>query len=313
MIRLTDSRLCTGDTHILKSIVVSDRFSILAMQQFLCGIDTMNTPHSTPVLQRRIDSDPHIPVQSPAPAMTDRIWYLQRCQLFEKLSTEELQQLESASRLKTYPKGATLYFPDDAADSLFVIVEGRVRLVSITPDGKQAILALFGPGDLFGELSLVGAEQRDDFAETIVASKVLNIPRPIVESVMQRNASLSLGITKLIGFRRRRIERRLRSLLFRSNRDRLASLLWELVEQYGRSTPEGVLIDLKLSHQDLASLIGVTRESVTISLGELQSAGMIAIGRQKVVIRNLTSLSETVGENPEAIRRQLALQAGGNL
>ena len=72
--------------------------------------------------------------------------------------------------------------------------------------------------------------------------------------------------------------------MFRSNRDRLLGLLRELLEQYGRQIIEGILIDIRLSHQDLASLIGMTRESVTIVLGELQNERLITIGRQRIVV-----------------------------
>jgi CRP-like cAMP-binding protein len=102
-------------------------------------------------------------------------------------------------------------------------------------------------------------------------------------------------VTKLIGLRRKRVERRLRSLLFRSNRDRLAHLLLELVEQYGRTTHEGVLLDIKLSHQELSSIIGATRETVTTLLGEMQLDGLLKVSRQKVVVRDLRRLAADQG------------------
>ena len=93
-----------------------------------------------------------------------------------------------------------------------------------------------------------------------------------------------MAVTRYIGLRRRSLERRLKNLMFRSNRDRLLGLLRELLEQYGRQIIEGILIDIRLSHQDLASLIGMTRESVTIVLGELQNERLITIGRQRIVV-----------------------------
>ena len=228
--------------------------------------------------------------------MSERVWYLQNCGLFEHLSDADLAELEARARQRKVPKNGTIYFPQDDADAVYVLLEGRVRLVSITREGKQAILALFGPGDLFGELALAGADQRDEYAEAAVASKVLAIPRDAVEAVMEQNAALTLAVTKLIGWRRRRLERRLRNLLFCSNRERLTGLLWDLVEQYGRRINEGVLLDIKLSHQDLANLIGVTRESVTLALGELQLEGVLSVGRQRIVIKNLDGLARLADE-----------------
>ena len=228
--------------------------------------------------------------------MSERVWYLQKCGLFEHLPDAELVELERRARLRKIPRNGTIYFPRDDADAIYVVLEGRVRLVSITRDGKQAILALFEPGDLFGELALAGADRRDDYAEAVVSSQVLCVPRDAVEAVMERNPNLTLAVTKLIGWRRRRLERRLRSLLFASNRERLTSLLWDLLEQYGSRVSDGVLLDIRLSHQDLANLIGVTRESVTLALGELQSEGVVSLGRQRIVVRNLDGLARLVDE-----------------
>lgn len=236
--------------------------------------------------------------------MSDRVWYIQRCELFERLTPSDLGVLESAARVRSFARKSVVYFPQDAADAVYVVAEGRIRLVSITPDGKEAILAFFEPGDLFGELALLDGEPREEYAEAVLASKVIAIPRTSVDEVMSRNPSLTMAITKLIGWRRKRLERRLRNLLFRSNRERLSSLLWELTERYGRRIDEGLLIDIKLSHQDLAGLIGVTRESVTLALGELQAEGMISVGRQRIVVHNVSQLAKSAGETKTTPFRQ---------
>lgn len=232
--------------------------------------------------------------------MSDRIWSIQRCRLFEKLSAADLASLETRARVRSFPKNSTVYLPRDLADSVYVLAEGRVRLVSITADGKQAILGFVEPGDLFGELAITGTTQREEHAEAALASTIVAIPRDALEGVLEQNAGLTLAITRLIGWRKQKIERRLRNLLFRSNRERLLGLLWELVEQYGRQVPEGLLIDIKLSHQDLANLIGVTRESVTLILGELQLEGLVLVGRQRVVVRSLERLAGAAGEQMPA-------------
>ena len=101
-------------------------------------------------------------------------------------------------------------------------------------------------------------------------------------------------MTKLFGLRRQRVERRLKYLLFRSNRERLVHLLLELAEQYGRPTPAGVELRIKLSHQDLASIIGSTRETVTVVLGELQNEGRLQLGRRKIVLTDVAQLADSV-------------------
>lgn len=228
--------------------------------------------------------------------MPEQIWCIQNCRLFEQLSEADLKFLEQQSRVRVFPGNSSVYFPHEAADTVLVLITGRIRLYSITPEGKQAILAIIEPGELFGELALVGSDVREEFAQAVGNSRVVAIPRDAMETVLLKNAKLSLAVTKFVGLRQRRLERRLKNLLFRSNRERLLGLLSELVEQYGRHVDEGLLIDIKLSHQDLAGLIGVTRESVTLALGELQSERLITIGRQRIVILNEHKLALAAGQ-----------------
>ena len=223
--------------------------------------------------------------------MPQQFWYVRDCLLFQRLSAQQLDQLERGARMREFPRNSTIFLPSDVADGVFLLGQGRVRICSNTTGGKQAILAFIDPGEVFGELSLIQGGEREERAEAAVDSTVILLPGDELRQMLEESASLSLGVTKLIGLRRKRIERRLRNLLFRSNRDRLGHLLLELTEHYGKTIDEGVLLDIKLSHQELASIIGVTRETVTTLLGEMQLDGFLLIGRQKIVIRNLRRLS----------------------
>lgn len=229
--------------------------------------------------------------------MAEHHWYIKNCRLFEKLTPDQFSRLEKRARMRRFPKGSPVYLPSDAASSVFLLAEGRVKLCSVTPDGKQAILAFIEPGELFGELSLFEEGESDEYAETMAKSTLVMLPRDVVEELMGESPGLVLSVTKLMGLRRRRMERRLKSLLFRSNRDRLVHLLLDLTNQYGHQTSEGIQLKIPLSHQDLASIIGATRETVTTLLGELQLGGYIKVARQKLLIRQLSGLAELV-ESP---------------
>jgi len=232
--------------------------------------------------------------------MPEKIWFLKSCSILERLSPTELAELEARARVKKFPSKNPIYLPSDQSDAVLLLVSGRVKICGFTADGRQSILAFIEPGELFGELAMFDGGARQECAETTEASTVVCIPRDALWQIMERHADVSLGITKLIGLRRRRIERRLRYLLFRSNRDRLIHLLLELAEQYGQATAEGVHLRIKLSHQDLACIIGSTRETVTVVLGELQLERLIKVGRQRIIITNLKKLADgVVAEVPE--------------
>lgn len=232
--------------------------------------------------------------------MPGRYWHLKHNEVLAALSGDQLRRLESRSRAKSFAPGSPIYLPSDLADGVLLLTEGRVRICSTSEDGKRAILAYVDPGELFGELSLLGDVVRDELAEAVERSQVILMPRDEIQRVMQDNARLTLGITKLVGLRRQRIERRLKSLLFRSVRQRLADLLLELAERYGKSTATGVFIDLRLSHQEMASAIGSTRESVTLMLGEWTAAGIIEKRRNRVTVLALERLRRLVESVPSS-------------
>jgi CRP-like cAMP-binding protein len=156
-------------------------------------------------------------------------------------------------------------------------------------------LAIIDPGELFGELAMLDAGQREEFAEAMETSTVVLMPGDEIRRLMEESPQLSLGVTKLMGMRRRRVERRLKSLLFRSNRERLVHLLLELAEKYGQPCSEGLRIGIKLSHQDLASIIGSTRETVTVVLGELQTEKNVIIKRRQIILARPDILAAAIG------------------
>lgn len=236
--------------------------------------------------------------------MPEKLWYLKNCRVFEQLPDEALKRLETVSSTKAFPRKNPIYLPADESRTVFLLLKGRAKICHLTPDGKQSILAFIEPGELFGELAIFGEGQRDEYAEAVENTVVARIPGEEFERILQQSVETSLGITKMIGLRRRRIERRLKHLLFLSNRDKLTHLLLELAEQYGSRTASGIELTIKLSHQDLANVIGSTRETVTVVLGELQSEGFIKVGRRRLTLLDLDGLAANVQTQPPSLPDQ---------
>jgi CRP-like cAMP-binding protein len=226
--------------------------------------------------------------------MSEKLWYLKNCPLFEQLSADDLKNVEARSKSRTFARGTPIYLPLDETNSVFLLASGRVKICHLTPDGKQSILAFIEPGELFGELALLEVGPRDEYAESAEKSTIVLIPGEVMQQLMESHAGVTLGVTKLIGMRRRRIEQRLKNLLFLSNRDRLTHLLLELAEQYGTRENGGLRLRIQLSHQDLANVIGSTRETVTVVLGEMQQEGILSVGRRRIVILDLHKLASGV-------------------
>lgn len=240
--------------------------------------------------------------------MAERHWYIKNCDLFEQLEPAQFSLIEREARVRRFTKGSPVYLPADASESVFLLAEGRIKLTSITPDGKQAILAFIEPGELFGEMALFGGGGREEYAEAMAASVVAMIPTGSLDRVMRDAPDLALRVTKLVGLRRQRVERRLRSLLFRSNKDRLVHFLLELCDTYGKPTPQGLHLAIPLSHQDIANVIGTTRETVTHLLGDLQLNGVLKVGRQKLIVRDVGKLAAEAEDGGEVRTRHAVVE-----
>jgi CRP/FNR family transcriptional regulator, cyclic AMP receptor protein len=242
--------------------------------------------------------------------MEDKLWYLKNSSLFEQLDAAEIATIESRSRMQKFARKGLVYLPSDQGDSVFLLTSGRIKLFHVTAEGKETVLAFMEPGELFGELALfMPGQQREEFAEAMSASTVVMIPGSEIRRLMELKPSLTIEITRLMGLRRQRVERRLKSLLFRSNRDRLVYLLLELAEKYGERVPEGLQLGIRLSHQELASVIGSTRETVTVLLGELQYERTLIVKRRRVILTNLDQLVNSLDEVPPEVAR-LATSVG---
>lgn len=224
--------------------------------------------------------------------MDRTIWYLKRCNLFERLSDAEAALLDRRALTRRVRKGTLVYAPAEPGEYVLVLAAGRVKIKDVTPDGRETILAFIEEGELFGELALMDGHPREEYAETVADSHIVAIPRGDLLALLETRADLALSVTRLIGLRRQRVENRLRNLLFLSSRDRMSRILLELAEAHGERSGNRVKIRFPLSHQDLASLIGVTRETATIALGQMQQAGLIEVSRRRVAIIDLRRLKE---------------------
>jgi CRP-like cAMP-binding protein len=200
--------------------------------------------------------------------------------------------------LRSFARRSLIYAPTEPGQSVLLVASGRVKIKDITADGKETILAFIEEGELFGELALVDEEPRQEYAEAAEDCQILAIPREDILWLMSQRPDVALSITKLVGLRRRRIENRFRNVLFLSSRERMIHLLMELADTHGTRVGFATEIGLPLSHQELASLIGVTRETVTVVLGQLQAEGLIRVQRRRIVILSLRKLSKEVNKVP---------------
>ncbi len=206
-----------------------------------------------------------------------KLWYISTNSLFMGLPEKEMKVMASIMRTDEIKKKNRVYTAGDKSDKIYMLKEGMVKLSRLSDDGRELTVELLEPGDIFGELSIAGEEERETSAEAIEDSMICAINRQEFEDFIGKNPGFSLAITRFIGFRLRRIESRLENLIFRDVRSRLQMLFSDLAAKYGQQSQEGLRIKLKLTHQDIANLIGSSRETVTLEINKLKKEGSLQV------------------------------------
>lgn len=230
--------------------------------------------------------------RSPKLARSSRFWCVEHFSLADVLDDEEKEELHRYMRFVNYRAGETIYLPGDPSDTVYTLHRGRVRLSYLDESGRRLTFAIIGRGQLFGETALVSEGPRRWVAEAIEDTTLCIVHKGDLLSFTHRNPKLVLKIIKLIGERMVEIESKLEHLLFKDARARLAGTLSQLGQDFGERGAEGVRIGFTLTHQELAYLIGASRETTSAILGELEREGLISKGRGKIVLIDPDGLEE---------------------
>ncbi|MEP0368544.1 MAG: Crp/Fnr family transcriptional regulator [Cyclobacteriaceae bacterium] len=219
------------------------------------------------------------------------IWYFEETDLFEILCPHKTPELETKHHPNVYAKDDYIYFPDDESSNIYMVAQGRVKIGSYTDDGKEIIKAILAKGEIFGEMALTGEERRSDFAVAMDSNtRVCPMTIDDLQDLMKDNKELSFKIFKIIGFRFRRLERRIESLVFKDARTRIVEFLKEMAEEKGQKVGFETMIKNHLTHKDIASLTGTSRQTVTTVMNELREENVINFDRRRILIRDLEKL-----------------------
>jgi len=218
-----------------------------------------------------------------APEHPDKIWYLRQTRLFDRLNESQLRHLAMHSEMREYPRGEVILGPNPEPDLVYFVKAGRVKVSTCSVDGKEQILALLERGDLFGELT-PRAPAAPTRAEAFDHSVVCRLQRPLFEDVMRNTPEVALEVIRLLARRLHTAEREIEDLALRDVPGRLASLLLRLAEEYGEPHDRGIRLSFRLTHQDLAHMVGSTRETVTMIMNRFRDHGVIAVEHRILII-----------------------------
>jgi CRP/FNR family transcriptional regulator, cyclic AMP receptor protein len=223
-----------------------------------------------------------------------KLWYLERFNLFSGIQQHDKEELARMSLMEKKPKGSYIYLPSDPANSLYLLKEGHVRVSRITEDGKEITLTLLSPGEIFGEVALADDSPRDHVAQAVDDVLLCQFHKREFENFLRSKPDLAFRIIKLIGLRFRKMETRVVDLICKDVTTRVCELLLNLTDQH-RTPAEGTFHQMiKLSHQDIASLVGVSRQTTTETLDRLKSQGIIDLGHRSIILKDQNKLEALI-------------------
>jgi CRP/FNR family transcriptional regulator, cyclic AMP receptor protein len=218
------------------------------------------------------------------------LWYLKKIALFADLPAPAVQKLSETVELREVRRRQVIYLPGDPGASIFFVNGGRVKISKVTRDGKELTLAYRGPGEIFGELCMLEGGPREEMAEAMENAMITELARDEFEKLIQAHGMLGYRLTKAMLQRRREVENKVEQLLFKDVNAKLAELLLRLGNEYGVQSGRGTLVALKITHQEMANLIGSTRETVSLTLSMFKKKGLIATDGRKVIISDREGL-----------------------
>ena len=190
----------------------------------------------------------------------------------------------------TYKREQFIYMPDDSANHIYMIVRGRVKIGHYLESGEEVLSAILTTGEIFGELAMAGEEKRKDFAQAMEETTICPLTTEELKELMYENKELSFKILKLIGLRIMKLERKLELLVFKDARTRIVEFLKDAAAWKGKKVGFETMIQTNLTHKDIASLTGTSRQTVTTILNELKERNLINFNRKQILIRDLDSL-----------------------
>jgi CRP/FNR family transcriptional regulator, cyclic AMP receptor protein len=211
--------------------------------------------------------------------------FLSTVPLLSRIDRAELEQFVPLIREKTYPKGSVILFEHDPGDSLFIVREGRVKVVLVGEDGREVILGVLGVGDHFGELSLIDDQPRSAHVIAMEDASLLVLRREDFRRRVEHSPAVAWAMLQALSQRLRRADTKIGDLALRDVPGRIAGLLLAFSQEAGSD-----LIEKPLTHQTIAQMIAASRETVSRAMKDFQDQGWVGVERRRIRILDRDAL-----------------------
>lgn len=214
--------------------------------------------------------------------------------IFGGLSNDEILKVAKRAKHIQYKKGQMLLHEGEQPDKLFIVNKGQVKVSKITIDGKEQILYILTSGEFFGELHLFNSDEVNNFNVCAIEdTEICVLTKGDIESIMKENQEISLKLLKAVTKRLAHTEDLAQTLATKDPEVRIAHMILEFCQKFGKEETTGILIELPITREEVASYVGVTRETVSRKFSKFESLGIISFsGNKKLIVRNQLALEE---------------------
>jgi CRP-like cAMP-binding protein len=217
---------------------------------------------------------------------------VRKAPLFTALDDAAALSLRASMDSVKISKGGILFKEGDSGEHVYVIVEGKLKLGTSSGDGRENLLSILGPGEMFGELSLFDPGPRTSTATAVTDARLLSLGHDKLIPWLRDNPDVSLQLLSCLAQRLRRTNEAVGDLVFSDVPGRVAKALIDLGERFGKQTPEGLFVHHDLTQEELAQLVGASRETVNKALADFAGRGWLRLDGRAVLITDLERLSK---------------------
>ena len=214
----------------------------------------------------------------------DRRSMLASIPIFEGLGEKELEELLQVTTTKRLAAKEELFRKGDPGNQLYAVLKGRLKILAGGADGKEVMFGIDGPGQVIGEIALMDSNPRSATVVAMEPCELLTLHRRDLIPFLERHPKVTIGLAAVLAKRLRNLSEHTEDALFLTLPTRLAKTLLQLSATYGQETDAGILIDIRLPQQDLADLVGTTRESVNKQLRSWEEEGLVKLERTRITI-----------------------------
>lgn len=215
---------------------------------------------------------------------------LMQAPLFSVLDAEGAAALRATMNEVTVGKGDTLFVEGQVGDRMYVILEGKVKLGQTSADGRESLMLVLGPGEMFGELSLFDPGPRTATATALTEARVLGLGNEQLKPWLTGRPEVAAALLQALARRLRRQNEAMADLVFSDVPGRVAKALMDLGEKFGQVTNEGLLVTHDMTQEELAQLVGASRETVNKALADFAQRGWIRLESRQVIVLDVERL-----------------------